>query len=305
MIVLKPCVPKVRLDELAFSPDGTAIAAPAGHQGVMLWTAFTNGAKAELLKPGIVCKRLAFSPDGKILYTGNDQLCAFDIADDTGELIDIPKWAALWFGVSPDGSRLVVAEKPENTENTRLTVWATDAFDAPTREVAFPSMVYSPPLFLPTGDQFILVEGEFKPSRQWEYRYVTRSLKTGVIVDRSEPLPDCPDQVVLLPDGRQLACRTREVIRVYPTAGKWNDIPAITNDSKKQFTGIAYHPSGKYVAATSNDKTVKFYDTATWALAKTYTWDVGRMRSVCFSPDGNLAAAGSDTGKVVVWDVDV
>jgi WD40 repeat protein len=30
-----------------------------------------------------------------------------------------------------------------------------------------------------------------------------------------------------------------------------------------------------------------------------------RLRSVAFSPDGVLAAAGSDTGKVVVWDVDL
>ena len=33
--------------------------------------------------------------------------------------------------------------------------------------------------------------------------------------------------------------------------------------------------------------------------------DVGRLRSVAFSPDGALAAVGSDTGRVVVWDVDL
>ena len=41
------------------------------------------------------------------------------------------------------------------------------------------------------------------------------------------------------------------------------------------------------------------------AAAKTFTWNIGKMRSIAFSPDGTLAAAGSDSGKVVVWDVDV
>ena len=79
----------------------------------------------------------------------------------------------------------------------------------------------------------------------------------------------------------------------------------LKNDNRKHFTGIAFHPSGRYLAATSNDSTVKLYDTATWELARTFAWDVGRMRSIAFSPDGTLAAAGSDTGKVVVWDVDL
>ncbi len=50
---------------------------------------------------------------------------------------------------------------------------------------------------------------------------------------------------------------------------------------------------------------MKLYDTSNWALATTFTWEVGRMRSVAFSADGLLAAAGSDSGRVVVWDVDV
>ena len=55
---------------------------------------------------------------------------------------------------------------------------------------------------------------------------------------------------------------------------------------------------------SSNDATVKFYDTETWQMTQAFDWGIGRLRSVAFSPDGMLAAAGGDKGKVVVWDVD-
>jgi WD40 repeat protein len=77
------------------------------------------------------------------------------------------------------------------------------------------------------------------------------------------------------------------------------------NDNRKEFTGLAFHPSGRYLAATSNDATVKYYETATWQVARSFGWDIGRQRSVAFSPDGMLAAVGGDKGKIVVWDVDL
>jgi WD40 repeat protein len=76
------------------------------------------------------------------------------------------------------------------------------------------------------------------------------------------------------------------------------------NNSRKSFTDLAFHPSGRCLAVTSNDGTVRFYDTTTWQLAETFTWNVGKMVGIAFSPDGALAAAGSDTGQIVIWDVD-
>jgi WD40 repeat protein len=304
MLVLRAGVPKLRIDELAFSPDGASILAPAGAAGVCRWSPVTAKSKAEVLTlPAKVVKRLVFSPDGRTLYAGNDELCAFDLAARTGTLLDIPKWASLRFGVSPDGRRLAVAEGPQGTDGTRLTLWDTDALGAPTRDVSHARPVYSAPLF-PGGDRFLLIEGEFLPDRRWEYRRVTRSASTGEVLERSDPFPDDPDQMVLSPDGLTVACRTRNTLRIYPSAGTWGTVPEVVNDGKQHFTGIAYHPSGRYLAATSNDKTVKLYDAESGHLARGYDWDVGRMRSVAFSPDGLLAAAGSDTAKVVVWDVD-
>ncbi len=84
-----------------------------------------------------------------------------------------------------------------------------------------------------------------------------------------------------------------------------DDPVMFANDTPKEFTGLAFHPSGRYLAATSNDGTVKLYDTFTWKVVQRFDWDIGRLRSAVFSPDGMLAAAGGDDGKIVVWDLDL
>src|SRR5262249_38709880 len=126
----------------------------------------------------------------------------------------------------------------------------------------------------------------------------------GAVLSQSSVLPAIPVAWTLSPSGDRVAAISQS--RLY--VSKATEAPAkpvVRNSSGCHFTGIAFHPSGKYLAATSNDKTVQLYDTETWQVAKTYTWNIGRMCAIAFSPDGTLAAAGSRTGKVVVWDVDV
>ena len=112
-------------------------------------------------------------------------------------------------------------------------------------------------------------------------------------------------QQLFSPDGAYLVIRGGPSLLVWNAHDFTQKPRKVPISQRGHCTGIAFHPSGKYLAATSNDATVKLYDTATWDVARTFTWDIGRMRSIAFSPDGALAAAGSDTGKVVVWDVDV
>lgn len=78
-----------------------------------------------------------------------------------------------------------------------------------------------------------------------------------------------------------------------------------TNTSRKHFTAAAFSPDGKLLATTSNDTTVTMWDTATWEPICQYGWEIGRLRAVAFAPDGLTCVAGSDTGMVVLFDVEV
>lgn len=108
-------------------------------------------------------------------------------------------------------------------------------------------------------------------------------------------------------DGEWLATlhTTRTSVTIRRLAGNTSLVRVVERESKKDFTNLAFHPTGRYLAVTSNDTTVRLYDAATWEVAAAFAWGIGKLRCVAFSPDGSLAAAGSDTGQVVVWDVDL
>ena len=308
MLALRSGASRYAVNDLAFSPDGRWLVAPCRSAGVAVWPVPPGGPKAARPKlPVRSAERVGFAAAGGRFCVGHDQLCIVD--PDGGEPLPVPirPWGPLRFGLTPDGGHLFVAENPMGTENTRLTRWAVGAAVEPAGELVFPTMVYSPLLFHPPSDSFLLIEANRGPFRQWEFRRVRRSAATGEELGRSEALEEYPEETIVSADGRLMACRTRDAIRIYPAAGGWDgqNLPTVRNDSLKHFTGVAFHPSGRFLAATSNDTTVKLYEAGSWRLAKTFTWDVGRLRSVAFSPDGSLAAVGGDGGKVVVWDVDL
>lgn len=307
MIVLRPAAGvRGRNDELAFSPDGAQLASGRVGRRVLIWNDRTSGARAELIKlpDGGGETRVAFTPSGD-LFAGNDGLFLLDRLGRLAVKFRLRHWDTLWFGVSPTSSLLVLAQKLRERATSRLTGWAEGRYRKPVWEATTRGQVWSPPLFLPGGESFVWIEYRRDPDRGWLSYRVTRSCANGAELSLSPPLAEVPDRAALSPDGTRLACCARDRLDIYPAVGSWTQPTTIKNDNKKHFTGIAFHPSGRYLAATSNDETVKLYDTTTWEVARTFTWDLGPMRSIAFSPDGALAAAGSDTGKVVVWDVDL
>ena len=68
--------------------------------------------------------------------------------------------------------------------------------------------------------------------------------------------------------------------------------------------GVAVHPSGGPLITASGDGVARYFDPDDLTERQALQWGLDKLHSVAISPGGNLAAAGGDKGKVVVWDLE-
>lgn len=112
----------------------------------------------------------------------------------------------------------------------------------------------------------------------------------------------CPEAMRFSPDGKFLAVACGPVLRVWDVATQAE--AAACQVGRKYFGALAFTPGSAHLVTLNNDETVRLWETATWTQARAFDWKIGRLRGVDVSPDGCRMAAGSEKGKVIVWDVD-
>jgi WD40 repeat protein len=299
---------------VAFDPTGQTLAAGGQDQPTVVWDVASGAERFRFDDPAY---SLLFHPlDGRLFAPTRKGLLAYDLSRDSASEMVIP---GTYYGVAPPAFApsedwavcLLNRQWSENRPSTlvaatrlgwpdQITLWEVGFGDAGEPGHAFCLTC------LPGGERFLSAERVFAGPYGQSDRLAIRARADGRLLHSLPNMsfhsgvrvfgsPWCESVVILH--------RTRLMIR---SADDLSAPPrVIQNDKRRDFTSAAFHPSGRYLAATSTDKTVKFYDTATWTVARTFTWDIGKMRGIAFSADGALAAAGSDKGKVVVWDVDV
>ncbi|AWM41858.1 WD domain, G-beta repeat [Gemmata obscuriglobus] len=176
--------------------------------------------------------------------------------------------------------------------------WVRDREDRWNSDTYFGSVALAP-----TGNRFALsvYEGLAYPKQSVQVRDAAGGeLRVSVPMDSASPVR----QLAFTADGVKLLVRTdsRKVQMCDAITGA--PVGELVHPGRSFVTGIAVHPGGT-VACTRNDGTVTLWDTEKGKRARTYDWKVGKLVSVAFSPDGALAAAGTEDGKVIVWDVDL
>lgn len=294
-------------DRVVFSPDGSRVAA-ADDRWSAVWAFDRAGDEPRWMKDQSA-SALCFYPDANwLLATTGYRTVRLDWAGREAEELGGPIEKVEQFAPLSDG-RLATrhcGDSGYEDYRPRVRTWRAGPDGVPELEseliLSENDDPRSPWLLWPDGSRVARLDRSERSGRANHVVVLSvpelRELGTFATKDwhfRS---------TVVSPDGRRVVVLDG-VGLVVRTEPDWETAHRVKNTGKKHFTGVAFHPSGRYVAATGNDTTVKLYDTTSWQVAKTYTWEIGRMRSVAFSPDGTLAAAGSDTGKVVVWDIDV
>ena len=284
-----------RVTQLRFLPDGRLLVGTwaAGDATLAIWPLSDGpilhiplGHRQVWDEPN----RVAVTPAGDRLYTTFGTLLTRDAADGR-ELPDGPSGAASQVIVSPDGARVVSAYREASGD----TVLDGHAAGGRAWRATDPHAAHLAG-FLPDGDRFLVVGNYAVAVRSFDARREFAAV----------PYPySSLSHLQPSPDGRHLGVIGRHSLFVYDTAvlGKPRRLSGSGNNGN--FVGFAFHPAGKTLAVIHGGPTlVKLYDLDTLKPRSKLNWKVGPLTCVAFSADGLLGAAGSDDGRVVVWDVD-
>jgi ferric-dicitrate binding protein FerR (iron transport regulator) len=281
--------------DVAYSPDGTVLAAACSDGHVKFWNLV---ARISLPSLKVASKNpvrsIAYSPDGTLLAaTGDDRLVKM-FASSTGfpvASLKGHKTAVMTLAFSPDGQMLVSAGGSGRAAETKVWNVATQ-MDLGTL----------------AGHSSVVLAAAFSPD--------SRTLATSSR-DGSIHLWDVPGlqlrhtllghvgpvgALAFSPDGSTLASAGKDL-----TVKLWD---RATGDETGSFTGlvnevraVAFSPDGRLLAAADNN--LRLWNIASGQAVSFYRGHKNAIFSIAFSPDGReIASAGWDK-SIRIWDVPV
>lgn len=285
------------VNSLAFSADGTLLAAADRHGCVYLWETSTGKTRIAT-EPG-VGKRVALSHDGHWLAYGDDG--PFEVRNLRK---DEPPRLQLGMGprafqFSPDSKQIAIA----STEQTEIAFCDVETGKEQRRYAGFEgdAVAFA---FSPDGKRLALIgtppEDKEKEKEIATVRIVVWDVSKGNIIRKLNTPGKQPKQPVFLPDNKTL------VVQISGRLTAWNVPLGERIDKIDHIIGTAFaiDGTGKKLATTDGPSVIDF---ASREMIREFE-SPSLMRNLAMSADGRLLAAcsarfDSASPRIMLWDL--
>ncbi|MEH2084008.1 MAG: NB-ARC domain-containing protein [Nostoc sp.] len=268
-----------------------------------IWQAYLQGvnlhrvnfANADLAK-SVFCETLvsvssvAFSPNGKLLATGDADGKTYLWQVDDGKLLFSCTGHSSWVksvAFSPDGQTLA-----SGSDDQTVKLW--DVRDGKCLKTLHGHSNWVRSVAFSPDGQTLASGSEDQTVKLWNVHsgkcLITLQENTNRIMS-----------VAFSPDGQTLAsCSEKQTVKLWDICdGKY--LKTLQGHSS-WVRSVAFNPDGEILATGSDDQTIKLWDVHDAKCLKTLQGHTNRVWSVAFSPDGQTLASGGDDQTVKLWD---
>jgi len=279
----------IPVTSVAFSPDGTLLAAGAPDGSVQLWDIRSGENRLVLKGHPDGATRVAFGSGGYLLAVGdsNGQVRLWDATTGEGSgLLQKHSTSVESIAFLPDGFLVASGALDGSVRLWDIAMGSEQAALADNNNLTpVESVTFSP-------DGTKLAAGGGNTIRVWDIATGNAQAVLETEIDEISSVSFRPDGAVLVYGGSD------------PDAWVWdmeNDNQVLLEGHVDRVSALAFNPDGQLIAS-GDSGTVRLWDAATGENLVALTSPSGQeVNSVGFSPDGTLLASGGPSGGVVLW----
>jgi len=296
VVIPKSYPATVPITALAFSPDGSEVAA-SGYHELTTWKAGDGAPSRRLAGTAERVHDIAYSPDGKWMATASG---------DPGQFGSVQLWIA-----EPGGGGKLARDLLETTDSAFAVAFSPDSTRLAAAGADRAVRVWD----VATGKELALIEdhADWIFDLAWSpdgRRLATASRdKTSKVfdVEKKESIATFPGHaetvfcVAFSPNGKSVVTGGGDnQIRIWNPDEDGKQAKVVGGFGGAVFR-LVFHPDGKTRLAAGADKVVRVFEN--YAPKPALSGHADWVYSLALSPDGKTVASGSWDGEVRLWNL--